>query len=296
MLHRVAHSVPPGWLIHDWREALELWTRLLALGPAKAIAIMPDHVHHAARSIDPDAWHGVMSGYARWRNHHRDEPGRRVWLPSPPPEEIKGAKHLQRTVRYVHLNPCRDKLAPDPLAWPFTTHLDAVGLAVPGVLPRHRDPPWFHAYVSGDPSVRTEGTDLPYGRHGMAPPTVTEVEAAVSALTRTPLDDLRTRGPARTLFIQALLSLTTLTKSAIAAEIGVSHSTVVRASEIPSPTLAVIERVLGDTRFEPLYDGDLTWQPAWQRYRDRRIRSGAYDRLLQQARPALSRRVRSKRP
>ncbi len=296
MQHLVAHSVPPDWLFHDWREALDLWKRLLALGPVQAIAIMPDHVHRVSRAVDPEAWHGVLSGYARWRNNRRGEPGRGVWLPSPPPEQVKGSKHLLRTLRYVHLNPCRDKLATDPLEWPFTTHRDRVGLAIPSVVQPHHDPAWYHARVSGDPSVRVEGTDLPFGRQAMAPPTFVEIEAAVSALTRTITDDLRQRGPSRTLLIQALVTLTALSKSAIAAKLGVSHSAVSRAPTLPLATASVIERVLGDTRFAPLLEGDLTWQPAWRRYRERRIRSGAYDLLLERAGTKLRRRCHAKRP
>lgn len=36
----------------------------------------------------------------------------------------------------MHPNPCRARLVADPLAWPFSTHRDAVGLAVDPVVPR----------------------------------------------------------------------------------------------------------------------------------------------------------------
>lgn len=296
MQHQVAHSVPPGWLIRDWREARELWQRLLALGPARSIAIMPDHVHRVARSAEPEAWQGMMSGYARWRNHHRGEAGRCVWLPAPPPEEVRDAKHLRRTDRYVHLNPCRDRLVSDPLAWPFTTHRDAVGLALPCVVQPQRDPIRYHARISGDPSVAVCGTDLPYARHGDRPPTVDEMEAAVSALTRTPLDDLRRRGPARVLFIQALVALTPMSQRAVAREVGVSPACVNQTPPGDHAALAVIERVLGDPRFSSLWDQDLTTLPAWRRYHEVRVRHGSYDRLIRAALPRLARRAKAKRP
>jgi hypothetical protein len=36
----------------------------------------------------------------------------------------------RRTVRYIHLNPCRGELVSRPLAWPWSTHRDRLGLAV----------------------------------------------------------------------------------------------------------------------------------------------------------------------
>ncbi len=122
MQHIVAHTVPPHWLIHDWHEAAELWRRLQRLGPLRAAVIMPDHVHLVLRSVHWPSWLGCLSGYARWRNHRRDEHGRCVWLPAPPAQAIQSHQHLQTTIRYVHLNPCRAKLVSDPLAWPFSTH------------------------------------------------------------------------------------------------------------------------------------------------------------------------------
>jgi hypothetical protein len=296
MQHLVAHSIPPHWLIHDWHEAAALWARLLRLGPITAAAIMPDHVHLVLRHVDQTAWLGCLRGFARWRNHRRDEPGRLVWLPSPPPEELTTRKHLDRTVRYVHLNPCRDGLADDPLAWPFTTHRDAVGLAIPGAIAAERDPFRFHAYVSSDPSVAVDGTDLPYGMRGMRDHCVEHVEAAVSALTRTTLDGLRRSGPARTLLIQALVSLTPLSGRAVALRLGISPGTVSHTPPLPGAMQAKLERVLGDHRFGPLLDGPLTRGAAWHHYRQRRIDSGAYAKITAMASPGLKRRPRHKRP
>jgi hypothetical protein len=205
------------------------------------------------------------------------------------------SKHLQRTVRYVALNPCRDKLAPDPLAWPFSGHRDTVGLAIPGVLPVVCDPVWHHGYVSGDPSVRVEGTELPFGIQGMRCATAEQVTAAVSTLTRATLDQLRRRGPARTLWIQSLVACTPLSKRAVAGEVGVSHSAANRAGHAPNGALQCVERVIGDERFPALLDHDLSQSWAWRRYRETRIRKGAYDLLLRQAAPQLRRRAVTRR-
>ncbi len=295
MLHFAAHAMPPDFLIHDWREAQALWAGLLALGPPRALVIMPDHVHLVTRNLSRDAWLGFMRGFACWRNNHRDEQGRCVWLPASAPEPVNDAKHLQRTVRYVALNPCRDQLVSDPLTWAFSSHRDAVGLAIPGVLPAVRDPVWHHGYVSGDPSVRVEGTDLPYGIQGMREATVEQVTAAVSALTRTTLDQLRRRGPARTLWMQCLVACTSLSNRAVAQVVGVSHAAVNRLEPVPAGSLRIVERVICDDRFPALLDRDLSGTWEWRRYRDARIRKGAYDLLIRQAAPQLRRRTFSRR-
>jgi hypothetical protein len=51
MLHFAAHAMPPDFLFHDWREAQALWAGLLALGPPRALVIMPDHVHLVTRQL-----------------------------------------------------------------------------------------------------------------------------------------------------------------------------------------------------------------------------------------------------
>ncbi len=290
MLHFAAHAMPPHFLFHDWREAQALWAGLLALGPPRALVVMPDHVHLVTRSTNWDAWLGFLRGFACWRNHHRGEPGRIVWLPASPPERILDSKHLQRSLRYVALNPCRDKLVSDPLTWPFSGHRDAVGLAIPGVLPTVRDPVWHHGYVSGDPSVRVEGTELPFGIQSMRSATAEQVTAAVSALTRTTTNQLQRRGPARTLWIQSLLGFTPLSKRAVARVVGVSHTAVNRVEPAPNAALTCVEQVLGDERFPALLDHDLSHSWEWQRYRDGRVRKGAYDKLLREAAPQLRRR------
>ena len=293
MLHLTAHALPPDFLFHDWREARRLWDGLLDVGPLQAAVLMPDHVHAVVRVVDWPAWLAFLRGYARWRNHLRGEGGREVWLPAAPPDELKTRLHLQRTLRYVALNPCRDHLVPDPLAWAFGTHRDAVGLAIPGVIPPARDPAALHAHISGDPTVAVAGTALPTGLGSMRAPTLEQLRAAVSALTRGPLVEFQRRGPARTLLIQAAKACTKLSHRAIARELGVGHAAVDRAEPLPAGLQARMERVLGDPRFPALLDEPLHLSWSWRRYREQRERIGAYDRLLKGAARALSRRGRA---
>jgi uncharacterized protein YjeT (DUF2065 family) len=294
MHHLTAHAFPPDFLFHDWHEARRLWEGLLDLGTVQAAVLMPDHVHVVVKTVDRAAWLAFLRGYARWRNHHRAQEGRAVWLPAPPPEELETRAHHQRTLRYVALNPCRDHLAPDPLAWPFGTHRDAVGLAIPGVIPVVRDPTAWHAMISGDPSVDVAGTALPVGLGSMRAPTVEQVRAAVSALTRTPLADLRRRGMGRTLLIQALVECAGLSCRAVARELALNHTSVSRAEPLPAGLKARLVRVLGDPRFPALEDGPMHGSRAWRQYREHRQHVGAYDRLLAGAAAALARRGRAR--
>jgi len=111
---------------------------------------------------------------------------------------------LRILVKYVHLNPCRAEIVSDPLAWPFCTHRDACGLALPQVVPQVQHVAAFHRFVSSDPFVVIGGTSLPEGARIGEPFAVLE---AVSALTRTPIGDLRRRGAWRRLFLGAAFVL-----------------------------------------------------------------------------------------
>jgi hypothetical protein len=257
MFHLVARSIRGTLLFHTWGEAYALWERIAGLGPTVALALMPDHLHLVARSIDPRAWNGALSGYARWRNAVRREGGP-VFAPSPPPEEIPNRQHLERTIRYVHLNPCRARLVADPLAWPFSTHRDAVGLALRPVRAPESDPDGFHASVSGDRSVALEGTLLP--ARGTAAPSPAQILDAASALARVPLGAVAHHRPARALAIHALRAEGMGTR-AVGALFGVSHVTVLHAPTPDRRVLQMLARVAGDPRFPGLEGGRLRFRP-----------------------------------
>jgi len=265
MQHLTAHAIPDTFLFTTWREGLALWERLLGLQPA-SLCIMPDHVHLLARRYERVRLVGALSGYSRWLAHQRGTPELHLWLQHPPPEILKDKLHTQRTWRYVHLNPCRDKLAPDPLAWPLSTHRDACGLALPLACGCSRDAASFHRYVSGDPTVRPEGSPLPVPTVERSRPSLPQVVAAVSALTRTPVDDLpRACGPRR-LLVAAAVRLLGLRTGEVAAFLGVHPGTVRGDRRLDPPDVALVARVLGDERFAPLGDERLDRLPAWRAY------------------------------
>jgi len=125
-----------------------------------------------------------------------------VWASPPPPEAIPDEKHLRRTIRYVHLNPDRSHLVGDPLSWPWSTHRDATGLAMFPVIERDAFPARFHAYVSGDPTVNVDGTELPVTQLDRDA-TWDEVHDTVCSLGRLDPEDLLVRGPARIVLVKA---------------------------------------------------------------------------------------------
>lgn len=268
MVHIVLKAREGKLLFHSWYEAAELWWRLCEAFPAVvAMVLMPDHVHIVLPSDQRTQLGKVASGYARWRNHRRGETGA-VFAPQPRAEPIADNLHLQRTVRYIHLNPCRARLVDDPLEWPFSTHRDAVGLAWPAVRRVERDPVWFHAYVSGDPTVSVEGTELPCGSGRLVSPE--EAIDATSAVMRIPRSTLvNERGRSRSLCMAVCRATTSASLRAIGAELGVSATAVRKAGEPPARLRKIVERVLGDVRFEALDGVDLRQRRRWGYYRSR---------------------------
>lgn len=199
------------------REAcVEMWSRLRArFERVLACVLMPDHLHLLVDADSPEtlrtAMRIEMAAFTR-----RISPGKPLWQPAAAPELIPDFHHLKRQIRYVHLNPCRAGLAMDPLEWEWSTHRDAVGAAFPAWL----DMPlltkgWkskskefasaFHAYVSGDPTVRVDGTPLPrtIALSKMAT-TLESIEWAVEQATRSPSNcRLRNSDARRIMFLLA---------------------------------------------------------------------------------------------
>lgn len=259
MKHHVAHAVDDTLLFHDWLEARELWFRLAhASAGLVALCLMPDHVH-VLTSVDVRrSLQQAMGDYTRWRNAHRGERGP-AWIRMPEPTTVKSREKQRRDHRYIHLNPCRAHLAPDPLSWPFSTHREAVGLAVAPVRRAHRDPHGFHRYVSSDPKVHVQGTPLPmraeadlYGEGALE-----VLWTAVSAVTRTPSSTLHREASARRLFIRAARTLTDASEASIAGMARVCRRTVLRAEIGADREVQIVERVCGDPRFAALEDMDL---------------------------------------
>lgn len=256
MYHLVARTRPGAPMFSSWEEARSLWVRIVAACPGlHALCLMPDHLH----LLHPDDMRlvvaRVVSGYARWRNRRSGRSGG-LFLPLPPAVEVPGVQKQRRSIRYVHLNPCRARLVSDPLAWPFSTHLEALGLVVEPARPRHPDPLGFHRYVSADPTVCVQGTDPPVA--GIAPFELERVVAAVSVATRMPIPRLyQRRGSGRTLLVRAARSLTDASVAEIASTLGLSRSAVHRVEVHPDASLSRLAALAADHRIAPMREGDL---------------------------------------
>jgi hypothetical protein len=216
---------------------------------------MPNHFHLLHAADLTTQMRIAASAFARWRNAWRGESGS-VWEELPPVESIDGEQKIRRMERYIHLNPCRAHLATDPLEWPFSTHRDAVGLALDPVRRPAPDTLAYHAYTSADSSVAVGGSELPGGAVGDSD--IDEVLAAMSALSRVPVSRLRSELRSRRRAVAAVRALTTTTNARVAAAFKLSDRSVRRVP--PLCNAAVVRRVIGDWRFTGLVDGSMPWR------------------------------------
>jgi hypothetical protein len=190
-----------------------LWTHLrTAFLRAIAVTLMPDHPHIVTPSDDPEVDRERLARLLGQLGRSFGVRGRISETPAPAP--IRDRDVLARQVRYVALNPCRARLVRCPLAWQWSTHRDVVGacvdpwvaaqrLAVALGQPQRDFVARHHAYVSGDPHARIEGTSLPSPARPSALPkfTLREIAEAVAAATRQPLREIRRRSRSRALFV-----------------------------------------------------------------------------------------------
>jgi hypothetical protein len=270
MYHAAPRAIRGTLLFRTWPEARALWDRLIrGLPRFRALILMPDHVHVILPEPDKERLGAVMRAYAQWRNAARGERVR-VWEHGQNPSEIADDQHLRRTERYVYLNPCRKRLVDDPLAWPFSSYRDALGFVAFPSRAAVADPYDLHAYVSADSTVDLRGTFLPQERTFDGGIPFDRVRAAVSSLTRTSVDRIRGDAPARHLLIRASRALTGLSGAALAREIGVHHTTVLRTKAGSDPAVRLVARVAGDPRFSLIHDGDVRAEPTWRSYATRR--------------------------
>ncbi len=270
--HLLLSSVDETLLFHDHVEASALWQRLRQRLPVVlAACLMPDHVHLLLLEDERRRLGDAACAFAQWRNARRGERGR-VFDYLPPSEEVSGGQKVRRSVRYVHLNPCRAGLVGDPLTWTWSTHRDALGLVASSWRRRAPDVVGFHRYVSSDQTVRVDGTELP-SRAVVAPSGergFRQVQAAVSEVLRVPWRVVAAKGPARRLVLSASRELGSWTAPQLALLAGVTPRAVRLATEQRDPRVRLVANVLGDARMPGLVGGDLRSDPAWRRYARRR--------------------------
>lgn len=196
LIHLTAHAVPGQKPLLDPEAAWWLmWHLRLSFPIAVAACLMPDHLHLLTVCAD---LHLAQTRLARLLGYLAVRAGvRRLFERVPDAQVIVSGRHLERQVRYVHLNPCRAKLASDPLCWPWSTHRGVVGaeldpwvpperLAEALGRPRRNFEAMFHRYVSGDPSVDIAGSAFPVACSPAEIPAVPLELVRRAALSATP--------------------------------------------------------------------------------------------------------------
>ena len=275
MFHHVAHAARGRLLFIRDTEALALWNALSAAFPELiALTLMPDHYHLVLPHDDPgNRLHPVLQGHAQLRNRRAHRTGA-LWTEREPPVAVPDALHLRRTIRYIHLNPCRANLVRDPLAWPFSTHRDRCGLAARPVVSPERDPSGFHRFVSADDSCDPAGT--PFPTRTFAAVAVPDVTVATSSVWRAPMDTLARRGEPRTTGVKVAWHLGVRDRDALCGAFNLSRPQLyVLVRHVPGrgallrDPLEGCARTVGDPRFNELSDRDERRFPAWTRYRGR---------------------------
>ncbi len=235
--------------------AWELWSWLGRGTPdAVAACLMPNHLHQIEDAPDVEAARRSLA--SRLAAFARKHGYGHLWQPLPDPQPIADLKHLARQIRYVHLNPCRGGLVPDPLCWPWSTHRGAIGAAydpwvgkerVAAVLKRrpYRFAEWFHGYVSSDPDVAIDGTPLPVPARSSSVtdlPLGAVIEAARAAAPR----DNRAF---RRIAVALARDQGWRDATQLASALDVTPSTVRRLAQQPDPRLLHLGRLyLGDAR------------------------------------------------
>lgn len=206
---------------------------------------MPDHLHLVVRVEDAATARrtliAILGHYTR--NFGSGEP---VWIPTGEPTPVHDVKKLRRSLRYLALNPCRERLSTDPLAWPWSTHRDVMGAVcdpwvtakrLTDVLgwPRGGFRDRYHAYVSSDPSVDVRGTPPPRPALVCDVPqfTLADVMRAVQSATRKPPEAVQRRGLARSLFLHLAVSQGWCDRKLLARATGASLRTVKRTLTRP---------------------------------------------------------------
>jgi hypothetical protein len=246
MYHYVARS-KTGLMAGNPKDAAALWTRLRPLASGcEAMCLMPNHIHLLTTRQIRGPLAQVLAGHARSLNHA----GGRVRLESVPHcEPCEDPKKIRRQARYIHLNPCRARLVEDPLAWTWSTYRDCIGLSARSVRGPVADIARLHSYVSSDPSVATQGSELP---NGVPEPNLEQLRAAVSEWLRVPMTHTLRRTPARRLWLSAAKAVVPASDSELARRVGVNRSTLSRTPALSRAELRPLLQMAGDPRFPGL--------------------------------------------
>ncbi len=206
---------------------------------------MGNHLHALIEEADPEADTAWLERALRR-------------MPDWPPVEVgatvaEGRLKVLRDLRYIALNPCRARLARDPLAWLWSTHrelFDAVAdpwidrTALAELSPSFED---LHTYVSGDPHVTVAGTQPP---DHLVPTDIARQplgDIARAAIVATRGGELQRRSTTRHLFLCLAPERGWRDVPELAGVCGVSRQAVYQAWRRPVDLTPAL-RCLGDAR------------------------------------------------
>ena len=263
--HWVVRACTPLEPFKDFDSARLVWKRLNEVFPEMISAVvMMNHIHfilpgHMDSNEVLLKLGGLMSGISKRKKLTK------LWQPIPPPSLIPDRMHLRRHIRYVALNPCRKGLCADPLSWYWSTYREVMGASIAranagsslarilGELEKNFQVR-FHAYVSGDPSVKVTGTVFPVSARPKlwAEESIGEILAASAGALRVFPSDVQKQGPLRSLFIHLAYRHGWRQPRLLSEICGVGlravHHTL---NQTPPSGLAVADLCLGDRRLRP---------------------------------------------
>ncbi|MBK8999315.1 MAG: hypothetical protein IPM35_26645 [Myxococcales bacterium] len=203
LLHFLAVAVPGCAPLSDPRVAWPTWFALRRAFPEVwAACLTSDRIHLLAELPSPFR--------ARRRLAHvlgvasRRFGLKRCWRPVKAPESIAFPNQLGRYVRDIHLAPCFDGRARDPLAWPWSTYRGMLGAELdPWVsgaklaheLRWHHDGflEGFHEFSSTDLHLNPHGSPLPVPESPRDIARVPLAKVLRAALSATPWSNAPTR-------------------------------------------------------------------------------------------------------
>lgn len=267
LIHLAARTLPGSPPLIDHAVAAPLWARLRRVFPsALAAALMPNHVHvitpataaeeargALARLLGSSCRAGALAEGIRW-----DTVGQ--------PSLLTDREKVQRNVRYVVLNPVRDRLVSEPLSYRWTTHRDVMGaIHDPWVdaeklrraISTHHTSleafrVWWHAYVSTDGHVTAASARvlLPAAQRAETPyAPLSWIAEAVAATLRAPPEDLYRRTASRELFLHLAAAVGWTSTTTLARACRITPCAVRRALQHPDPpNLQAVLLCLGDPR------------------------------------------------
>lgn len=264
MFHLVFRARPGTLLFHTHVEANALWSSVSAAFPElEALCLMPNHGHLQLPHDDPGGRLGrALQGFAHARNATRGATGP-VFERTPSAEPLVDRQKIERTQRYIELNPCRAHLTDDPLRWPWSSLRDAVGFAANPVRPPMPNPERHLAWLAADPEVNDEAALLPSVR--FLDFGYDDVVDAVCGVFRAARGASRIRGVVRSYAIRTAIAHGVAGAVGLARSVGCDRGTIRRLSldtparsrRIADPVLSACVRAVGDPRFRALPEGDL---------------------------------------